>query len=324
MRARYFHPDATEQWDAFCARCYGATFLHTRRFLSYHGDRFADRSVLIEDDDGALLGLIPAAQHPGQREVIVSHPGITYGGALHQGRLRGPAMLDALQSAAVLWDASGYARLQYKAVPHIYQSTPAQDDLYALFRLGALRYRCDLSSCIDLQHRLAVSERRTRGQKKARRAGVEAVSGGEHFAALWQVLTANLQRKHDARPVHTLDEITLLAGRFPEHIQLVAARLDGKIEAGIVLFLSGTVAHAQYIASSETGYEVNALDLVFEAAIEQSRLAGKRFFDFGISTEDQGRTLNEGLNRFKNEFGAGGVVHEFYELNLKGSSDAAE
>ncbi|PYE22841.1 GNAT family N-acetyltransferase [Paraburkholderia silvatlantica] len=323
MKARYFHPDVAEQWDEFCAGCYGATFLHTRRFLSYHGDRFADFSILLEDD-GKLLGVIPAARHPGQRDVVVSHPGSTYGGILHQGRLRGSAMLNGLELAASLWHSSGFTRLHYKAVPHIYQSAPAQDDLYALFRAGALRYRCDLSSCIDLQHRLAVSDRRRRGGKKARIAGVEVVAGGHHLGALWKVLADNLHRKHGARPVHTFDEITLLAQRFRDCIHVITAIIDGKVEAGIVLFLSNMVAHAQYIASSEKGHKINALDLVFEAAVEQSKLAGKRFFDFGISTEDEGNTLNEGLNRFKNEFGASGVVHEFYEMTLKGSDNAAK
>jgi len=137
------------------------------------------------------------------------------------------------------------------------------------------------------------------------------------------VLAANLMRKHGAVPVHTLDEIRLLADRFPDHIHVMAALLDGAVEAGIVLFLGQTVMHAQYIASSETGYAVNALDLLFDAAIDHGARSGKRYFDFGISTEDGGLVLNDGLAQFKNEFGAGGVVHEFYELNLKGAGNAA-
>jgi lipid II:glycine glycyltransferase (peptidoglycan interpeptide bridge formation enzyme) len=44
---------------------------------------------------------------------------------------------------------------------------------------------------------------------------------------------------------------------------------------------------------------------------------GARYFDFGISNEQEGRILNEGLYRFKVSFGAGGVVHEFYEVELE-------
>jgi hypothetical protein len=43
---------------------------------------------------------------------------------------------------------------------------------------------------------------------------------------------------------------------------------------------------------------------------------GARYFDFGVSNEQGGQILNEGLYRFKMSFGAGGVVHEFYEVAL--------
>ena len=323
MRARPFLPDDAARWDEFCARAHGATFLHSRRYLSYHSDRFVDHSIVIEDG-GEWLGVIPAARHPVEHDKVVSHPGITYGGVLHQGRLRGAQMLAALGVAAALWRAAGFSLLQYKAMPHIYQRAPAQEDLYALFRAGARRYRCDLSSCIDLQHRLPVSERRRRARAKAVRAGVQITAGNEHLGALWDVLADNLRRKHRTRPVHALEEITTLATRFPDRLRVIAALVGGKTAAGILLYLTDTVAHAQYSASSELGREVNALDLVFESAIEESRLAGKRYFDFGISTENQGHALNEGLNRFKNEFGAGGVVHEFYEWDLRRNDDAVE
>jgi hypothetical protein len=323
MKARLFLPDDAARWDEFCAGAHGATFLHSRRFLSYHSDRFVDQSIVIEDT-GDWLGVMPAARHPVEHDLVVSHPGITYGGMLHHGRLRGGEMLAALRSAATLWHAAGFARLQYKAVPHIYQRAPAQEDLYALFRAGARRYRCDLSSCIDLRHRLPVSERRRRARGKALRAGAQITAGNEHMPALWEVLEDNLRRKHQTQPVHTLAEITTLAARFPDRLRVVVALVGGKIEAGILLFLTDTVAHTQYIAASERGHEVNALDLVLESAIEESRLDGRRYFDFGISTENQGHALNEGLNRFKNEFGAGGVVHELYEWDLRRNDNAIE
>jgi hypothetical protein len=42
----------------------------------------------------------------------------------------------------------------------------------------------------------------------------------------------------------------------------------------------------------------------------------KKYFSFGISTEEQGQYLNEGLIRNKESYGARAVVHDFYELPL--------
>jgi hypothetical protein len=304
-----------DAWDDFCAGALQSTLIHTRRFLSYHGNRFTDRSLIIEDND-KCVGLFPAALNPGDATCVVSHPGITYGGVLHQGSLRGERMVAAIAEICRHYRARGQEKLTYKAVPSFYHRAPAQDDLYALSRLGAVRRRCDLSCTIDLQHRLSVSERRRRGLKKARKAGVEVVEGNQHLPALWDVLTENLARKHGVNPVHSLEEIMLLVSRFPDHIRCVCARLDGRVIAGVLLFITPTAHHAQYIASSDKGYEVSALDLLSEYSIGTAFDQGKRWFDFGISTEDLGEVLNGGLYRFKSEFGGGGTVHEFYELKL--------
>lgn len=320
MLARPYRHDDDARWDAFCAASPCATFLHTRRFLSYHGDRFTDRSLVIEDGEGRWLGVIPAAVSPGDARQVVSHPGLTYGGLVHQGALRGERAIEALRAAATRWRDLGHDTLLYKALPALYHQAPAQDDLYALFRLGAQRTRCDLSCTIDLQAPSAVawprSERRVRGMKKAARAGLRMAEGLAHLPALWDVLAANLASRHGARPVHSLAEITLLAERFPEHIACHVALEGDTVVAGVLTFSHGPVMHAQYIAASERGQVLSALDGLFAHLIDSARVQGRRWFDFGISNEDQGRVLNEGLYRFKSEFGGGGTVHEFYTLAL--------
>lgn len=317
MQVRRFAAEDSEMWDAFCEDAYQATFLHSRRFLSYHGDRFHDRSLIILDDQGQPAGLFPAALHPTDPACVVSHPGITFGGLIHAGALKGEKVVEALSAIADRYRAEGAERLLYKAVPFFYHRVPAQEDLYGLFRLGAARVRCDLSSTIDLARRLPVSKRRRRSFAKSRKSGVEVVEGAGQLPQLWAVVEDNLARKHGQKPVHTAEEIILLAKRFPENIRCVCARLNGSLAAGVVLFESALVAHAQYIASSEIGYEVSALDSVFEHCIEAATAAGQRWFDFGISTEDGGRVLNESLYGFKSEFGSGAAVHEFYELRLR-------
>ncbi len=310
----YAFSDASA-WDTLVAEAQNATFLHSRRFLSYHGERFRDHSLLLEED-GVLVGLFPAAEHPSTREIVISHPGITYGGVLHRGALRGTQMIVAFQEIAEYYALHGYRSLRYKAVPAFYAKAPSDDDLYALFRLGANIIRRDLSSTIDLENRLPSSQRRRRGLKKGREAGVEIVNDKLLLPKFWCVVQENLADRHGATPVHTLSEITNLAGLFPDYIQCVCAMHCGEVVAGTVLFLTSVTHHAQYIASTSQGRAVSALDMLFEHCIEAARAMGTRYFDFGISTEEGGHVLNEGLFSFKSEFGAGSTVHEFYELAL--------
>lgn len=312
---RQFRQIDSDAWDLFCEKSLQATFLHTRRFLSYHESRFHDYSLIIEDK-GRWVGLFPAALSLFDSNLVISHPGITYGGILHQGDLKGERIIEALTVMKQYYASLGLVKLLYKAVPTFYHQAPLEDDTYALFRLGAKCIRCDLSSTIDLQHRLPVSERRRRSLKKAVKAGVAIVEGRQYLPDLWDVLFENLQRKHGLSPVHKLEEIQLLAERFPENIRCVCGEVNGKVEAGTLIFITPTTYHAQYIASSEIGYDVSALDAIFEHCIIAAHQNGRRWFDFGVSTEDSGLILNDGLYRFKSEFGAGGTVHEFFELHL--------
>lgn len=309
-------PDAEQRWDAFVRASWNGTFMHTRRFIGYHGDRFRDRSLVARDSDGELVGVLPAAEDPTDAKRVVSHPGLSYGGWVHAGELRGEKMRLALRDAGRRLRELGYERLRYKAVPFFYHRVPTFDDAFALPGIGAVRYRCDITSVIDLANRPRQSARRRRGLRRAQRSGVVLAAGDARVADLWSVLRDNLRRRHQTDPVHTCEELTDLLRRFPAEIEVRCALLSTRIVAGVVLFHAGQTTHAQYIASSPEGFALSALDLVLEESIGAAAARGARYFDFGISTEDQGRKLNDGLYRFKNEFGAGSALCEFYDVGL--------
>ena len=81
-------------------------------------------------------------------------------------------------------------------------------------------------------------------------------------------------------------------------------------------------AEKEQIASTAEGNSVGASTAVMSYAIGEGRRAGARYFDFGVSNEQEGWRLNEGLYRFKASFGAGGVAQEFYEVTLENSEGA--
>jgi hypothetical protein len=266
------------------------------------------------------VGVLPAAVDPDDPGRVTSHPGATFGGMVHDGSLGGPAMLRALDAIATHYRHSGFRRLVYAPVPSIYHRRPGGDDLYAMFRAGAERTRCDLSCAVDLEAGAHLSSRRRRGLAKARRAGVELVEGRELVDELWPIVEENLAERHGARPVHSAAELGSLLALFPDHICVAVARLDGEPVAGVVLFDSPRVSHAQYIASTAEGRKVGALDALLDHCIARARSRGARFFDLGTSNRDAGRVLNEGLYEFKAEFGGGGVAYERYELDLSAAT----
>lgn len=316
VAVRRFEKSDAESWDRLVAESWNGTFLHTRRFLSYHGERFQDLSVILETKRARIAGVFPAALDPAREEVVVSHPGLTFGGLVHNGSLRGSMMLEALRAIVRAYRAMDLRFLRYKVVPYIYHRVPTADDLYAFFQLDAIRQRCDLSAAIDLTFRQKPSKLRRRDLNRARRSGVQVASGPSYLEPFWVVLEENLAARYDARPTHTLEEITRLQEMFPEKIKCIVGKVEDEVVAGVVLFHTPKVVHVQYAASSSKGNAVGAQTGVVEHAIEKGKDWRARYFDFGISTEGEGRVLNEGLHRFKGSFGAGSIAHEFYELDL--------
>jgi len=296
-------------WNDFVAESPNATFLFNRGFMGYHADRFDDASLLIHQGEH-LVALLPAHRVGSQ---LVSHGGLTYGGLLlgrHGGAVTMLHLLAALREHLA---AEGYRQLDYKTIPAIYHRYPCEEDRYALWRCGAQLVRRDLISVISPQARAQKPRRRITKVKRATPGLVIADDPG--WGEYWALLAAQLRSRHGCEPTHSEAELRLLAGRFPQQIRLMAARLDGVMIGGLVLFDTGTVMHAQYNAANTVAYELSAHKLVIEAALLQAQ-AQHKWFDFGNSNEAQGRVLNEGLVFFKEGFGATSTVQDFYRLDL--------
>lgn len=307
--------ETSSEWDDLVSRAPTGTFLHTRRFLGYHRDRFVDCSVVIRRKT-RLAAVFPAALMPGGgAPTVVSHPGITFGGLVYDESVSTPEVIHLMDLLRLYYKQNlSVTKLVYKAVPWIYHTQPRQADLYALFRLQALRCGCDLSSTIDLLNSSPFSESRMRNAKKAKSSGVCLVESPRYFPEFWHVLSENLAERFNKAPVHNLDEIVELHALFPNEIRLVTAWLDNTVIGGVVMFYSNSVAHAQYSATSHVGKKIHAQDLIYEHCIDSAREQGYRYFDFGISTESGGSYLNSGLYTYKSRFGSGATVYETYVL----------
>ena len=111
----------------------------------------------------------------------------------------------------------------------------------------------------------------------------------------------------------SLDELRLLQGRFPQQIHLyLIYNKEKEPVGGTWVFDTGQVVHTQYIASTEEGKAHGALDLLFDELINRRYREGI-YLDFGKSTEEGGRVLNEHLIFQKEGFGGRGVCYDTYE-----------
>lgn len=301
-----------DRWNEFAMSSRNATFLHHRGYMDYHSDRFTDCS-LIALRDSKWCAVMPACI---DGDTLYSHRGLTYGGWLVPLKHYDATVMIEVMNAAMEWmRTNGIKHLIYKAVPHIYHRYPCEEDLYALFRHGAALIEVNISTTIDLACPLPLDRGNKSGANAARKAGI-AVGASNDWQGYWRLLSSLLDERYSTRPVHTLDEMLLLQGRFPDNIKLHTATLDGEMLAGVVMYISQPVAHCQYIGASPAGKDSKALTLLFDHLIGEYQQMGYRYFDFGISNEDHGRYLNEGLVRQKSRLGGRGIVYNTYRIDL--------
>jgi hypothetical protein len=308
-----YEPGQKAVWDDFIRNSKNGVFLFNRDYMDYHADRFPDGSLMFVDERGVLVAVLPATV---AGSTLSSHAGLTFGGIVSDVRMRTAVMLDVFAGLKSWLEQEGCTRFAYKAIPHIYHRVPAEEDLYALYRFDARLVKREPTSTIFLGDRVPFSKGRRWSAKQARKRGVQIRWTGD-YESFMAIEAYVLGTKYGLIPVHTSAELTMLAGRFPRNIRLAAAYLDEEMIAGVVMYESACVAHAQYMAANDTGKRVGALDLILEFLIGE-HYAEKRFFDFGISTENDGRELNEGLMGNKEGFGARTVMHDLYEITLCG------
>ncbi|MDL2299975.1 GNAT family N-acetyltransferase, partial [Bacteroides sp. OttesenSCG-928-E20] len=208
-------------------------------------------------------------------------------------------------------------RVVYRAIPYIYHKYPAQDDLYALFRNGFVLTERKLSSAIFQQNALPFRELRVRKIKLASQNEL-VIQYNTGLRDFWEILEGILWNKYNTRPVHTPEEMELLQAQFPQNIHLHTVCSNNCVLAGCVVYETSEVAHIQYIASNDEGKSMGALDLLFDYLINKLYIE-KRYIDFGVSVEQGGWFLNEGLLFQKEGFGARSIVYDTYELEINRS-----
>ncbi|HEY6144132.1 MAG TPA: GNAT family N-acetyltransferase [Flavobacterium sp.] len=310
-----YEPKDYDSWNAFIGQAKNATFLFHRDFMEYHKDRFQDYSLIVLDGEKwvAVLSANIVANE------VFSHQGLTYGGLVYNEKLKLASVIAIFKSVLSFLNENNIQKLQLKLIPSIYHQKPAEELNYALFLTEAQLIRRDAMSVIDLAKKMVIASGRKEGILKGKRNNLQ-IKEVDDFELFWNaILIPNLAQKYQAKPVHSLEEITQLKSLFPEKIRQFNVYENDVIVAGTTIFESATVAHSQYISGKDDKNGLGGLDLLYHYLITDI-FKNKRFFDFGTSNENQGRQLNNGLSFWKESFGASTIVHDFYEVETSNYS----
>lgn len=306
---KQYEPKDYKSWNSFVGKAKNGTFLFHRDFIEYHNDRFRDYSLIVLENE-KWVAVLPANVVGNE---VFSHQGLTYGGLVYNEKLKLASVIETFKSVLCFLNDNKIEQLQLKLIPSIYHQKPAEELNYALFLAEAQLIRRDSLSVIDLSLKPHIASGRNEGIFKGKKNKLE-IKEVDDFEEFWnEILILNLAQKHQAKPVHSLQEMIKLKKFFPDNIRQFNVYENGIIVAGTTIFETETAAHCQYISGIAHKNELGGIDLLFHHLITDV-FKNKPFFDFGTSNEYQGRKLNSGLSYWKESFGAGTIVQDFYEV----------
>ena len=136
-----------------------------------------------------------------------------------------------------------------------------------------------------------------------------------HFETFINLENSVLAEYHNTKAVHSAAELKLLKSRFENAIQLWVAKYNNEIIAGTLLFVYDNVVHTQYMAADDTARKIGGLDLLIKTVMDNFA-DSKTYFDFGISSENNGKYLNTGLISQKEGFGGRTAIYQTWEISV--------
>ncbi|WP_426431010.1 GNAT family N-acetyltransferase [Winogradskyella sp. HB-48] len=305
-----YKPSYKKDWDTFTLKSNQQTFLFLRDFMDYHSDRFQDYSLLLYKDD-ELIALLPANK---VGDAVYSHQGLTYGGLIYKSTLQSQEFIGILKTVLEYLSENGIKSLLIKELPFVFLDNQTNNPLaYLCFKLNAQLQRMDMHSTLELKFK-SYNKSRKNGYKRGLKNNL-IVKEVDDFEDFWNtILIPNLDNKHDVKPVHSLEEIQLLKSRFPNKIRQFNVYHNNIIVAGTTIFETKHVAHSQYISGNRDKNTLGSLDFLHHYLLEDI-FGDKTYFNFGISNENNGQHVNEGLQYWKEGFGARSITQGFYMID---------
>lgn len=322
MKINVYNETFKDLWDDFVITSRNGTFMQQRTFLNYHfPGRFTDHSLIVYDAHDKLTAVIPAAtKQEGPNRIFSSHPGASHGGIVIDFKFNTNGSLTLVPLLIEYCREKNFKAIEIKLSPHIYHCWPCGEIDFALRYNGFSLSSTEFATVLPLQeteltkHNLANSAQRN--INKAEKLGV-TIKESRDYSTYWGILTNHLKHRHKAQPTHTLPEILDLKLRYPHSIKLFTAYWQGEMISGVLTFLlNRRVINCFYIASNSDFQHLRSLDLLFYKLINWGKTKGYCYLDWGISTEDKGRFVNQGLCSFKEKFGGRGILRETYYLTL--------
>ena len=315
------------KWDDFIEKeSLNGTFLQSRNFLNYHPkERFKDHSLIVLKGTNTIAALIPACEiEEDNKKILYSHMGSTFGGIIvNKNSYNIKHIEEIIKKLETYCIENKFNEIILKNSSALFCKDRMDLIDYFLFK-NNYNYYDELSFYVDCKKLSndivsAFSSGRRRDFRYSLKNNFEfrKIEKDSEIEEFYNLLIVNL-KKFNKKPVHSLEEILEFKNtRLKNIIEFYGVYQQNKMFAGSMVFkFNKQVFHTQYLASDQNNLKLFPMEFLNTNLINAAKHEGYETFSFGISTEDHGKFLNEGLALFKEGFGASYCINRCYFKNL--------
>ena len=303
-------------WENFIETSINGTIFHTRKFLSYHNDKFIDCSIMIYKEE-EIVCVIPCCKN---NDLYFSHSGSTYGGPVFSKSIKNIIEMNAIIDMIITYYEN---KLELRLANEIYHNISTNDIIYLLSK--KLKCTLELSWVFKVSDNF-IDNIKNRRNKKNLMKMIDTKNGFtckkyesiEDYKIFYNVLESLLLSKYKKKPTHSLNELILLKSKIHTHMELYMVKdTNNNIYGGIIIIKVTKICwYTMYIAKNmnyNSSNNVSIMYIIYELLIE-ARKNGVEFIDYGITTENNGNKLNKGLSVYKEKSLCGKPIHRYLFL----------
>jgi hypothetical protein len=311
MIIKKFTYNLEKTWDNFVNKQYFGTIYHTRQFINYHpNDRFIDESILIYDND-ELICVLPACK---RGDGYFSYTGATYGGPVISKKYTKIKYLKNIIDKIFDYFDN---KIEFRLANDIY----FDESSYTLYFLLSQKLKVypELSWYIktddDFIENITNKKNKSRLRKSIADESITCTfyDNEKDYIEFYKILQKNLENNHDSNPTHSLEEFLKVKNVLEDKQRLYLVKQNENILGGVyVLKTTNQCWYTFYISRNIDLDKVNSSVsyLMYQIAIDAKK-ENVKYIDYGISTEEKGKLINEGLSDFK-ESSLGGISNYRY------------
>lgn len=286
-------------WDNFVKNAILGTIYHTRKFINYHPkDRFQDESILIYKNN-LLICVMPCCKCNNK---YFSYSGSTFGGPIFSKVVyKYNYLVNIINEIIKYYDN----KIEFRIANDIYFNE-SSFILYFLLK-RKLDMKLELSWYIDVKLNF-LENIKNKNRKRALKKNIEKIqclltNKNKDYIEFHSVLSNTLKKKHNNIPTHNINELIELKNILNDKQLLHIVKNNNTIVAGIfTIKVTDKCWYTVYMTRNLDVYNSGEyIAIILNDLVNLGKKEKIDYIDLGITTENSGNLINEGLTIYKEE-----------------------